>query len=436
MTASRSKNQPEERFRFSDIPLGTPPAEEEEKEEEVGKTRKPISYSHLVSLPGETPSFEEPPPPPEAMPPAEPPPPVPIEDEADVPETPPGVVRLTELWDAAEREKAIEPTPPEPEIAAREEPSLPSGEDPKVLYEKIYEGTNTIYRAAAEGDRLLVTPVQPLAELLVDSVTRPKEEAPEDAPLPPSLFRDVMATPSLSLDWVAHAIQVASLATKLGQGFGYSKDELKNLALAGLVHNVGMMTLDPSILDRQGPLSSDERSAVQKHPERGAALIAEAGSEYDWLQKVALQEHERYGGQGYPNQVSGKDIDEYAQIIGLADTYVAMTQPRPWRPPITPHEVAKEVVYIRKEEFNPRFIKLFLQNVTIFPINSLVILNSHTIGRVVAVHEDAPLRPTIEILYASHERPSAGSNLLDLRNHPLLYIIGPTTDKELAKRLE
>jgi HD-GYP domain-containing protein (c-di-GMP phosphodiesterase class II) len=431
MTAKKSKDQPREGIRFSDMPLENSPVEEE-----VKKAKKSISYSQLVPLPGDAPSVVEQPPPPEAKSPAEPQPSEPLLQEAEAPETPPGEVRLTELWEAAERDKPDEPTPPEPVEVVAEEPPLPAEEESRVLYDKIYDGTSTIYRAAAEGDRLVIAPAQSLAELLADSITRPEEEKAEEATPRPSLYRDLMVTPGPSLDWVAHAIKVAALASKLGVGLGCSKDELINLALAGLLHDVGMMTVDPSILDNPGRLSSGQRSTVQKHPERGAELLAETGAEFEWLRTVALQEHERFRGQGYPNQVSGKDIDEYAQVIGLIDTYVAMTQPRPWRPPITPHEAAKEIVYICKDEFDPRFIKLFLQKVTIFPLNSLVKLNNQTIGRVLAIHEDSPLRPTIEILSTPHEGLLAESKAFDLRNHPLLYIIGPVTDKELGKHLK
>lgn len=422
MTAKKSKGQPREGIRFSDIPLENSPGEEEE---EVKRAKESISYSQLLPLPGDAPAVEEAPP--EAKPPPE---------VTEAPEAPPGEVRLTELWEEAEWEKPDEPTPPEPVEVVAEEPPLPAEEEPGVLYDKIYDGTSTIYRAAAEGDRLVIAPAQSLAELLADSITRPEEEIAEEVPPRPSLYRNLMVIPSPSLDWVAHAIKVAALASKFGVGLGYSKDELINLALAGLLHNVGMMTVDPSILDNPGRLSSGQRSAVQKHPERGAELLAEAGAEFEWLRIVALQEHERFQGQGYPHQVSGKDIDEYAQVIGLIDTYVAMTQPRPWRPPIAPHEAAKEIVYIRKDEFDPRFIKLFLQKVTIFPLDSLVKLNNQTIGRVLATHEDSPLRPAIEILSTPHEGFLTESKALNLRNHALLYIIGPVTDKELGKRLK
>ncbi len=421
MTAKKSKDQPREGIRFSDIPLESSPGEEEE-EEEVVRAKESISYSQLLPLPGDAPAVEEAPP--EAKPPPE---------VAEAPETLPGEVRLAELWEEAEWEKPYEPTPPGPVEVVAEEPPLPAEEEPRVLYDKIYDGTSTISLAAAEGDRLVIAPAQSLAELLADSITRPEEEIAEEATPRPSLYRDVMVTHGPSLDWVAHAIKVAALASKLGVGLGCSKDELINLALAGLLHDVGMMTVDPSILDNPGRLSSGQRSAVQKHPERGAELIAEAGAEFEWLRIVALQEHERFRGQGYPNQVSGKDIDEYSQVIGLIDTYVDMTQPRPCRPPITTHEAAKEIVYICKDEFDSRFIKLFLQKVTIFPLNSLVKLNNQTIGRVVAINEDLPLRPIIEILSTPHEGLLTESKALDLRNHPLLYIIAPGTDKELRQ---
>ncbi|MEE9305476.1 MAG: hypothetical protein V3U77_04360, partial [bacterium] len=213
MTAKKSKDQPREGIRFSDMPLENSPVEEE-----VKKAKKSISYSQLVPLPGDAPSVVEQPPPPEAKSPAEPQPSEPLLQEAEAPETPPGEVRLTELWEAAERDKPDEPTPPEPVEVVAEEPPLPAEEESRVLYDKIYDGTSTIYRAAAEGDRLVIAPAQSLAELLADSITRPEEEKAEEATPRPSLYRDLMVTPGPSLDWVAHAIKVAALASKLGVG--------------------------------------------------------------------------------------------------------------------------------------------------------------------------------------------------------------------------
>lgn len=350
--------------------------------------------------------------------------------------TPEGL-RFTEFKEVSERVN--------PEMTATEQKKGPGrpGADPssdekalKALYERIYEATNAVYQAAAQGGGIDIRPLLSQAESLTKIMLTPEEELTEEEYPKPSFYREVMVSSTASLDWPAHAVHVATLALKIGIGAGYTKETLKNLALAGLVHDVGMMCIPESILESPGRLSAQELSVVQTHPIRGAELIGELGPEYEWLQTVVLQEQERYKGQGYPHGISGREIDEFARIIGMVDTFVAMTQPRPWRPAITPHEAAKELVYVRKDEFDPYFVKLFLKKVSIFPIKSLVRLSNNEIGQILAVHENSPLRPTIEVLQPSRGKHLAEQKVLDLRKRPLLYITGSITEKELADFLQ
>ena len=131
-----------------------------------------------------------------------------------------------------------------------------------------------------------------------------------------------------------------------------------------------MMRIPHSLLEKTGPLSSEDRTLIESHPVLGAELLYDLDKEFDWLQKVLLQEHERHGGQGYPNKLSGKHIHLYARIIGMADTFISRTHPRPWRSARSPHEAAKEIGFVLRDEFDLQLIKLFFQRVTVFPLNS------------------------------------------------------------------
>lgn len=330
-----------------------------------------------------------------------------------------------------------------PDLFAPEKEPKPSHEDgtnseeesTKALYNQIYKATSLVYENAANGNKIDIDPLIPLATALAEAVTQPEpEEEITCETLPkPTFYWEIMVAITASLDWPAHGIHVAALATKLGAGAGYNKEGLTNLALAGLVHDVGMMRMPLAILERPGRISSEERAIIQTHPIQAAEILGDVASGYEWLQTSVLQEHERYRGQGYPYGISGRDIDEYARIIGMVDAFVAMTQPRPWRPPMTPHEAAKELIYVRKDEFDPRFIKLFLKRVSIFPIKSLVRLSNNEVGQILAVHEDSPLRPTIEILQFKRGKQMVPHKILDLRKRPLLYITGSVAEKELAE---
>jgi HD-GYP domain-containing protein (c-di-GMP phosphodiesterase class II) len=305
-------------------------------------------------------------------------------------------------------------------------------EVPMVTYRELYRVTQGVYREVAERESLDLNPLLPLAESLVAALGGPEQvDFDKEGAVRPSFYQTVMSNVPEPHDWAAHAVHVAVLAVNLGGGWGYAPEELVKLALASLLHGVGMMRIPQSVLEHSGPLTPEQRTVVESHPIRGAELIAGLGPEFEWLQTVILQEHERHRGQGYPHGLSEKNIHEYARIIGLADTFVSMTHPRPWRDPLAPYNAATEIVYVRKGEFDPRLIKTFIKRVTIFPVNSLVRLNNLTIGRVLIVHDDAPLRPTIEILHDPRLRPPYVAKVLDLRDHPLLHVVGYASEKDL-----
>lgn len=308
----------------------------------------------------------------------------------------------------------------------------------KALYNRIYQASCKLYKDAGSTGKIDIAPMLPMAEALTEILTQaePREEDSEERVPSPTFYREVMVATTASLDWPAHALHVATLAVKIGIGAGYSKEALIKLALAGLVHDVGMVRIPSSIVESSDELTSQERSVVHKHPIQAAEIIDGLGEEYEWLKTVVEQEHERYRGQGYPRGLSGKEIDEFARIIGMVDTFVAMTQPRPWRPAVTPHEAAKELVYVRKDEFDPTFVKLFLKKISIFPLKSLVRLSNNEIGQVVVVHEDSPLRPTLLILQPSRHQKVVEDKVLDLRKRPLLYITGSVAESELAEFLQ
>jgi HD-GYP domain-containing protein (c-di-GMP phosphodiesterase class II) len=245
-----------------------------------------------------------------------------------------------------------------------------------------------------------------------------------------------MSTSIEGIDWASHAVHVATLAVKLGARLKVLPDDLRNLALAGLLHGVGMMSMPRSVLEQPGRLTPKQWEVIKTHPLWASEFLGQLGPEFEWLQTSILQEHERHRGQGYPHGIAGKDIHLFARLIGLADTYVAMTQARPWRPAISPHDAAKEIVYQRKNEFDPKLIKCFLQSVTIFPVTCLVKLNNHEIAKVVAINEDSPLRPTVEIISSPANKPTERSRIVDLREHPLLYITGTASQRELSHKLE
>ena len=194
-----------------------------------------------------------------------------------------------------------------------------------------------------------------------------------------------------------NALHVAVLGTKVGMGLRYSQDELERLALAGLLHDLGMWTLPVSLIEKREALSEEERDILRTHPERGRRILAGQGGVFEWVSTINAQEHERWDGSGYPCRLKDKQIAEPAQIIGMVDTVDAMVTMRPYRKRLTPHQVIRELLLHAKTTFSLRVLKGLGDQITLYPIGTQVRLNTGESGTVTKINSRYPLRPVVSI---------------------------------------
>lgn len=196
---------------------------------------------------------------------------------------------------------------------------------------------------------------------------------------------------------ISNLVNTAIMSIKIGMGLKYSHDDLVRLGLAAILHDMGMCLIPDDILNKQGPLSPEERNLIKRHPEQGSRAIRRLGEEAAWIADIVLQEHERTEGQGYPQGLKGAEIHEYAQIIGLADTFEALLHARSYRKRFLPHEAVRELVVKEKTAFPTRILKCLIQQFSVFPLGTRVQLNTGEIGEVVELNAQYPLRPVVKI---------------------------------------
>ena len=222
---------------------------------------------------------------------------------------------------------------------------------------------------------------------------------------------------------VSNMVNVSVLATKLGMGLGYQREALIGLALAGLLHDVGMFQLPESLLLNPGKLSEEDRARIRQHPEIGFQMLSKLGAQYAWLAQVAWQEHERWNGQGYPRGLKSEQIHEYARIIGLVDIFDALMNPRPYRNRLLPHEAIRELLVAEKTAFPNQIIKALIQQFSLFPLGTTVQLNTGEVGVVTQLNPRYPLRPVVSVNQGASGPLAGTTKSVDLSATTLVHIV-------------
>ena len=228
----------------------------------------------------------------------------------------------------------------------------------------------------------------------------------------------------------AHSVNVCIYALMLGIGANYSHKKLIELGITALLHDIGMVFIPEIIVNKSGKLTATELETIRKHPYYTYKILQTLGEKYSWIAKVAYQEQEREGGQGYPMGLKGDEIHDYAKIIGVVDVYEALTHHRPQRKGYMPHEAVKLILGTQKDLFSNKVKRLLLTKLSCFPLGSYVKLNSKAICRVVEINEDSPLRPTVEILFDSQGSKLLTRKVVNLADAPLLYVTGTVCESD------
>jgi HD-GYP domain-containing protein (c-di-GMP phosphodiesterase class II) len=160
-------------------------------------------------------------------------------------------------------------------------------------------------------------------------------------------------------DLHGHVHRVSDLAVDLGSGLGLGEEDLDRLALAGVLHDVGKIHLDPGILGKPGPLDENERELMQRHPELGFAMTRNRLDPK--VAEAILYHHERFDGRGYPFGLAGAEIPILSRIVLVADAFDAMTSTRSYQPALPVSFAVNEIRKHTGTQFDPAVVEIFLE---------------------------------------------------------------------------
>ncbi len=157
-----------------------------------------------------------------------------------------------------------------------------------------------------------------------------------------------------------HSKRVSIICKHIGERMHIKSDDLKELEMAGLYHDIGKISIPDVILYKPGKLTPDEYDIIKSHTENGYNILR-AADEYSNLAEYALSHHERWDGLGYPRGLKGTDIPLFSRIIGVADSYEAMTSDRVYRKRLSKEEAVQEIIRCAGTQFDPEIAAIFLE---------------------------------------------------------------------------
>lgn len=222
-----------------------------------------------------------------------------------------------------------------------------------------------------------------------------------------------------------HSVNVFLLSVRLARALGVEPEMLAEVGAASLLHDAGMLWVPEEVRDKPGRLSPTEERLIQAHPDRGREAVRESARAPRLVEVVVAQEHEQPDGRGYPRGLSAEEIDPFAGLVRVADFFEAYTHPRAYRPQgFPPSEAVRAVARAAGRAFDPQMAKLLLEELTVYPVGTRVVLSTGETAEVLATNPDQMLNPVVLVTHDPQGNPLPEPRVVNLAEKPGLYIRG------------
>ncbi len=244
------------------------------------------------------------------------------------------------------------------------------------------------------GKQIEMELVEPLVEKMVDSIFRN-----QDALLPLARLKE-------HDDYTfQHSVSVCALLVSFARSMGLDRATIKEIAIGGLLHDVGKAKVPDEILNKPAKLTDAEFAKMKSHVVQSILILRNTPGISQIALDVAGQHHERYDGSGYPNKLKGDDISLYGRMGAIVDVYDAITSDRVYHKGMAPTAALGRLLEWSKYHFDPALARAYVKCVGIYPTGSLVRLESGRLAVVREQHPDKMMSPKVTLIYhAGHKR--------------------------------
>lgn len=275
------------------------------------------------------------------------------------------------------------------------------------VYEKSQIATREMFEALALDQEIDLTNIHEALDGMVESIGRNPDAL--------IWLAKLKQTDDYSYN---HAMNVSITLMALASFMSLSKKQVKDLGLAGLLQDIGKGKLSSDLLHKQEKITSEEFEILKKHVDYALELLEITDNISTTVILTVSQHHERIDGSGYPYQLAGKQISLTGQMAGLIDTYCALTTNKVYAKGVYNQIALEEIHALRDIKFSGILIDQLVQFLGIYPVTSLVELNSGEVGVVIQQNSVRRLLPRVMILLNPDKTKNEYPAVINLINSP------------------
>lgn len=196
-----------------------------------------------------------------------------------------------------------------------------------------------------------------------------------------------------------HSVSVCTLLVAFCRSRNIAADVTHQAGLGGLLHDTGKALVPDAILNKPGPLTDEEFAIIKRHPLDGYEILKKSPEVGPIPLDITLHHHERRDGSGYPGKQANEEISELAQMAAIVDVYDAITADRCYHKGMSAAAALRKIYEWSKFHFNPQYAQEFMRCVGIYPVGTMVLLESGRLGVVIEPHETNLLAPKVNVFF-------------------------------------
>ncbi|ASI96628.1 MULTISPECIES: HD-GYP domain-containing protein [Vibrio] len=215
-----------------------------------------------------------------------------------------------------------------------------------------------------------------------------------------------------------HSVNVACLLVTFGKHLGLNKETLKQLAIGGIIHDVGKIKVDDAVLHKPARLTPEEFEHMKLHQVFAGEIILGVKGLSDVSRDVCLMHHEKLDGNGYPRGLSGDQIPMHGRMSCIVDIYDALTADRVYKKGMSSAEAFKILLSLTPSHLDPDLVYKFINCIGVYPVGSIVQLSDGRVGIVWTSNESQPLKPIVKCFYSRKYKRYIDVAMVDLKNSP------------------